>query len=145
MVDFWSLPNSARQERVDRLIRDKTSDTDRWLDPLHADGALDHSRSIATARLMEPDSSVLDIGCGAMALKKYLPDGCTYHPCDIHDRGEGCFVADLNRREFPPGMYQYITMLGVLEYVHELDFALDRASQQSSMLLLDYSSSGSAT
>ncbi|GLH76739.1 hypothetical protein SSBR45G_16470 [Bradyrhizobium sp. SSBR45G] len=40
-------------------------------------------------------------------------------------------------------MYRYITLLGVLEYVHDPEFVLDQASQRCSILLLDYSSQGS--
>lgn len=145
MVDFWSLPNVERRARIDALMKDGLSDIDRWRDPLHADGALDHSRSIDTASFIEPGSNVLDLGCGAMVLKKYLPQGCTYIPCDIHDRGGGCLVADLNKREFPPGMYRYIAMLGVLEYAYDPDFVLERASQQGSILLLDYHSAWTDT
>lgn len=77
-----------------------------------------------------------------MALRQYLPEGCTYAPCDIHDRGEGCIVADLNKSEFPLGNFDYVTLLGVIEYIYSPEYALEKASRQCKVLLLDYSSIG---
>jgi hypothetical protein len=140
MVKFWDLSNTERRARVDKLISESKSDIERWLNPLDADGARDHSRSIFTARFIRPHSSVLDIGCGAMALKSYLPAGCTYAPCDLVDRGEGCIVADLNRDEFPKGEFDCIVILGVLEYVYDIASVLKKCRKATANLLLDYNS-----
>ena len=140
MIDFWSLSNIDRRDRVSKLSKEAMSDIERWADPLDADGALDHSRSIFTAKFVNPNSSVLDVGCGAMALQNYLPDGCSYTPCDLLDRGNGCIVADLNKGEFPTGSYDYIIFQGVLEYVYDVPAILKKTRQVAANLLLDYTS-----
>lgn len=63
MFNFWELSNEERQSRVANLLEEKVSDIERWRDPLNADGAKDHSRSIFTAQFIQPNSTVLDLGC----------------------------------------------------------------------------------
>lgn len=73
-----------------------------------------------------------------MVLKGFLPPDCTYTPSDIHDRGDGCIVADLNLGEFPLGRYDVITMIGVLEYLNDPGVALRRAGHAASRLIFTY-------
>lgn len=139
-MNFWDLDGKSRLARVEQLIEDQRSDVERWTDPLHADGALDHSRSKRVAAVIPPGVSVLDIGCGAMALRQYLAPGCSYHPADLVSRGPGCAVVDMNKGEFPSGRYDWITLLGVLEYVFDPARVLRECARSSSHLILDYSS-----
>lgn len=44
------------------------------------------SRIEFMAGFIKANSSVLDMGCGTMVLKKYLPSGCIYQSCDIAAR-----------------------------------------------------------
>jgi hypothetical protein len=83
---------------------------------------------------------VLDVGAGAMALERFLKPGCTYQPADLVERRPGCIVVDLNRGEFPDGAYDVVTMLGVLEYVHDVDAALARALAAAPRLVVTYCS-----
>ena len=38
-------------------------------------------------------------------------------------------MVDLNRREFPSGDYDWVTFLGVLEYIHEPRWPLEQAAK----------------
>jgi hypothetical protein len=140
LMDFWKLDGKDRLARVARLIESTASDVERWTDPLNADGALDHSRSKRVAGIIPPGVSVLDLGCGAMALKEYLPATCTYHPADLVQRGSDCQVVDLNKGEFPVGRFDWVTMLGVLEYVFDVEGVLRSCRQAASHLVVDYNS-----
>ena len=73
-----------------------------------------------------------------MALEQALKPGCRYQPADVVARREGCFVVDLNRGEFPPGTYDWITFLGVLEYVHDVDSALLKAKNAAPRMIVTY-------
>ncbi len=83
---------------------------------------------------------MLDIGAGAMTLGTLLKPGCTYQPADVVERRPGCYVVDLNRKEFPPGTYDWITFLGVLEYVHDIDWPLTRAARAAPRMIVTYCS-----
>lgn len=115
-----------------------TTNYARWTDASTTWGARNPSRAEYAAALIPPGSHVLDVGAGSMILREFLPAGCRYTPSDIHDRGDGCIVADLNRSEFPPGRYDVVTMVGVLEYVFDPRFALRCAARSASQVILTY-------
>ena len=140
MTNFWSLDGATRVSRVAELVKSKQSDLSRWSDPQNADGAKDHSRSRFVGKLIPPGSSVMDIGCGAMAFSKYLPEGCSYACADLHERSPDCQVVDLNKGEFPKGKWDCIVFLGVLEYVFDVESVLRNAIQASKKVYVDYSS-----
>lgn len=140
MTSFWDLDGTTRLERVSQLIDERASDTERWRNPLHADGALDHSRSQRVAGIIPPGVSVLDLGCGAMALQQYLAPGCRYHPADLVPRGGDSQVVDLNKGQFPVGQFDWITLLGVLEYVFDPLAVLKACRAAGSHLIIDYNS-----
>jgi 2-polyprenyl-3-methyl-5-hydroxy-6-metoxy-1,4-benzoquinol methylase len=114
------------------------TDYEKWRDASQTWGAQNPSRAQYTASIIPEDVSVLDIGAGSMILRQHLKPSCRYTPCDIHDRGEGCLVADLNKGEFPPGRYDWITMVGVLEYIVDVGATLRKASQSASHVLCSY-------
>jgi hypothetical protein len=79
------------------------------------------ARTARLARMIPPGSQVLEFGAGRMALKNYLPPGCSYTPSDLVDRGAGTIVCDLNGPElpaFPP--HDVAVFSGVLEYIHDV-------------------------
>jgi len=114
------------------------TDFEKWEDASRTWGALNPIRSECAASLIPDNTRVLDIGAGSMELKKHLKAHCTYVPSDIHDRGEGCIVADLNNYEFPEGQYDWITLIGVLEYVKDIRWVLTRAHEAASNVLVTY-------
>lgn len=72
------------------------------------------------AGFVAPDArSILDIGCGRMWLREYIPSTCEYRGLDYVSRGDGCLVCDLNRSEFPSGSVDVAFISGCLEYVKD--------------------------
>ena len=130
-------PTENRARATEDLIRDKGTDTQRWaqMDSLATQW---DARAAMAAEWIAEGSRVLDVGAGAMALGSVLKPGCTYQPADVVERRPGCFVADLNRGEFPPGSYDCVTFLGVLEYVHEVDAVLVRAALAAPRMIVTY-------
>ena len=130
-------PSEDRARATEDLIRDRGTDTQRWakLDSLATQW---DARAAMAAEWIPGGSRVLDVGAGAMALGSVLKPGCAYQPADVVERRPGCFVVDLNRGEFPPGSYDWITFLGVLEYVHDVDAALARARGAAPRMIVTY-------
>ena len=91
------------------------------------------------AGFIKPNSSVLDMGCGTLALKQYLPTGCRYQGCDVVLRKETTIVCDFNKKEFPPAkLYDYVFCSGVLEYVNDLPAFLKEMRKYSDSLIMSY-------
>lgn len=131
------MPTVERARETESLIARRGTDLARWSLPDNLASQWDARAAMAADWI--PDSSrVLDIGCGAMALGALLKPGCSYFPADLVARRPGCFTVDLNRREFPPGGYDWVSFLGVLEYVHDIAWPLSRARAAAPHLLVTY-------
>jgi len=80
-------------------------------------------RTKTIAKRIPGGSKVIEFGAGRRQLEKFLPEGCSYVPSDIVDRGPGTVICDLNSPALPD-----LTRLGcdtavfggVLEYVRDV-------------------------
>lgn len=95
-------------------------------------------RAQAAAFFIPAGSKVLDLGCGQMGLRKFLPQGCKYVPSDIKAWSDDVIVCDLDAGEFPPGRYDVITLLGVLEFVAAASETLARARAAADRLVVSF-------
>jgi len=130
-------PTEDRARQTEKLIRERGTDTQRWAQPENLATQWD-ARAATAAKFIPAGASVLDIGAGAMALGSLLAPGSRYQPADVVERRPGCFVVDLNRREFPPGTYDWVTFLGVLEYIHDLRWPLEQAAKAAPRMIVTY-------
>jgi len=130
-------PTQERAQQTEQLIRERGTDTARWAQAESLATQWD-SRAELAADWIPAGAKVLDVGCGAMALEKLLRPGCTYVPADVVERRQGCYVVDLNKQEFPPGLADWVTFLGVLEYVHDIDWPLTRAREAAPCMVVTY-------
>lgn len=130
-------PTGERARLTERLIAEGGTDTERWA-RLESLATQWDSRAAMAAEWIADGSSVLDIGAGAMALGALLKPACKYQPADVVERRPGCHVADLNKHEFPPGRYDIVTFLGVLEYVHDIAWPLARAREAAPRMIVTY-------
>lgn len=73
-----------------------------------------------------------------MALRAHLAPNCTYFPADVVARSPDCQVVDLNSRQFPSGRYDYVTLLGVLEYIHDCPWVLTQIRNAAPNLIVTY-------
>src|SRR5262249_42701637 len=111
-------PDATRARETERLIAECGTDIARWSQVQSLATQWD-ARAARAASHIPAGAKVLDIGCGAMALNAALKSGCSYVGADVVERAPGALVVDLNRKEFPEGYYDWVTYLGVLEYIHE--------------------------
>jgi len=115
----------------------RQSDRARWFDAHSYDPSW-VGRAALAAQFIEPGSKILDLGCGEMQLASVLPADCSYSPADLHPRHAGVIQIDLNRGEFPEGHYDYVVLLGVLEYLHDPAGVLRRAREHADNLICSY-------
>ena len=83
-------------------------------------------------------SNILDLGCGSQLLRTILPDESTYNPADIASRSPDTQVVDLNLKQFPRGEYSTTFLLGVSEYLLDLEWVLNKIRKQSKSLIMTY-------
>ena len=92
----------------------------------------------ALASLIEGERVILDLGCGKMWLKEMLPKDVKYIGCDYIERGPGTFICDFNKNEFPPVKADVCFVSGVLEYVENTDWFLDKIRGCCDSLIISY-------
>jgi hypothetical protein len=95
-------------------------------------------RARAAAAFVPPGSRVLDIGCGDMAVERFLPEGCVYLPLDVVARDERTMVIDLNRQRLPAIEADFVIGLGVLEYIYDLPALFRQLARQIPQGLFTY-------
>jgi hypothetical protein len=76
------------------------------------------------AQFIPAGARVLELGCGRMALQRFLPNTCHYQGCDLVARDANTIVCDLNAGEFPTQAAadaDIIVMLGTLEQIADVE------------------------
>jgi len=99
------------------------ADAARWADS-NALEQIPDERAAYAAQFIPAGAHVLDLGCGRMALKRYLPNGCSYQGCDLLARNDDTIVCDFNAGEFPTeaaAQADIVVMLGLLETIVDVE------------------------
>lgn len=127
---------------------DISSSTDiaRWSNLENLDDQWSY-RSERAARFIPPGATLMDIGCGKMAIEKMLPQDCKYIPVDVVARDARTIIRDLNKGEYPPADgATHICVLGVLEYLNDPEAFFEWLSRTAaSRLILSYITSETGT
>ena len=114
------------------------SDPNRWANPSNLSPLWDE-RTQEIARLIPEGASVLEFGAGKMTLKGLLPEGSSYTPTDLVDRGEGTIVCDLNGAQLPSFPRHDAAVLGgVLEYVVDVPRLAETLAACCTTIILTY-------
>jgi hypothetical protein len=98
-------------------------------------------RASYAAQFIPAGSTVLDLGCGAMALERCLPLGCTYIPFDLCTRDHRTLVGNLNQGDFPAeaaSNSDVITLLGVIEYIVDAPELLKKLRPSGARIIFTY-------
>jgi hypothetical protein len=130
----------AKKEKInnaDDFLKSEAADCYRWSEKhnLHQSWS---SRAHTVSKLIGDNSVVLDIGCGNMDLEKSLPGGCSYIPADIVARDDRTLICDLNGGLVPAVDADVVTMLGVIEYIHDPQAALMLLASRWKHLILTF-------
>lgn len=132
-------PQETAMVGIDRsLALARKTDAARWSNPNSLEPSWD-ARAELAAQFIPGGTRVLDLGCGKMALERFLPYGCHYQGCDLVARNSRTIVCDFNTGQFPTeaaSQSDIIVFLGVLEYILDADafFAHLRASNRDIVL-----------
>jgi len=137
---FFALAPEERIRRTAALAQASGTDMDRWSDKRNLDPRW-AERARRAAGWIQPAWRVLDLGAGAQLLRHFLHDGCEYIPSDVIARTNDTLVADLNQHQFPSGNFDAVVALGVLEYIHDLEWLLARMREASPVAIVSYSAS----
>jgi hypothetical protein len=127
----------VRRKQTQDLISAKQSDYVRWTDAANFKSVWS-ARARLVAALICPGEHVLDLGCGMMELERHLPTGCIYLPADLVRRDARTVIVDLNAGCVPDLQADVVTMLGVLEYVHDPVALLARLARLWARLVVTY-------
>ena len=133
------MRQSSSLEVGSSTTNDGATDFVRWQDCSSSWGERNPLRSQIAGYHIPKGSSVLDIGAGSLVLKRYLRPGCHYQPCDLYSRCAGCLVADLNAGEFPEGRYDWVTMIGVLQFLVDPAWAVEQCHKVARSAIFTYS------
>src|SRR5579859_375360 len=135
------MTDETDAERRRALAERAETDLERWGNPDALMAAWDGRAKIA-ADFIPRGARVLDLGCGAMALERFLPSDCAYQPCDLAARDERTLICDFNAGEFPDAPCDIAVALGVLEYLADVPAFLRKLRALGKPVVLSSSLAG---
>lgn len=142
---FHEATSSRQETTMARIDRDGASvaetDAGRRSDPTSLEPER-NARAELAARFVPAGARVLDLGCGAMALREFLPRGCGYRGCDLVARDAETVVCDLNAGQFPAEAAReadLLTILGALEHIADLEAFFGHLAACGRDVVLSYS------
>jgi hypothetical protein len=134
---FGQRRPEERRKETETLISVRGTDVERWSEPENLKLTWARRAEVA-GRLIPRNARLLDLGCGAMDLERFLDPSVTYIPADIVRRDERTLLCDLNAGELPQIDVDVITLLGVLEYVHDVARLLGRLRRMQATVICSY-------
>ena len=135
------IAEEAEVERINSLILRRASDTARWSAPDSVNRSWGNRMRTAVG-LLRPEigrgSTVLDIGCGNMALRDVLPRGVAYQGADLVKRAPETHLIEINEGHWPNLRVDAVVGLGVLEYVYDPEAFVRGLLQLAPMAVFTY-------
>jgi len=138
---FGQRPAAERWRETETLISVRGTDVERWSEPENLKTTWARRAQVA-ARLILPNTRLLDLGCGAMDLESFLDPSVTYIPADVVRRDERTLICDLNAGTLPQIHVEVITLLRVLEYIHDVADPFERLRQMQAAVICSYNPVG---
>jgi Capsular polysaccharide synthesis protein/Polysaccharide pyruvyl transferase/Methyltransferase domain len=124
-------------ERLARLARTRSPDRQKWGAPssYKPDWA---ERGQLAARFIRDGSKVLEIGTGTGTLRSLIAHRCRYTGADLEPLDDKTLALDLDNDPVPPGSWDTVVLLGVLEYLHYPAEALGKVTSAASHIVMSY-------
>lgn len=101
-------------------------------------GKWDYRVSTVASFINEDTKSVMDLGAGAMSLKKYIKKEVKYVPVDYTKRNKETLVCDFEEKEFPAIHVDCIVASGILEYMTDLTWFIKNMCLYSNTIIISY-------
>lgn len=118
MTPFYDLPEQERIALTEAVIANGTTLQARWEGLKEAEANPWSRRSQRAGELLGPVRTLLDVGCGTMALEHFV-QATIYIPSDVTWRDSRTIVMDYNLSGPPAIEVEAVAVLGVLEYLHD--------------------------
>jgi hypothetical protein len=83
-------------------------------------------------------TSIMDLGCGKMWLKEFLPADCLYLGVDYKSRDEKTLVFDLNSHQFPVLIADVIFASGIIEYINDYRWLIEKIASSGKLAIVSY-------
>jgi hypothetical protein len=80
--------------------------------------------------------SVMDLGCGHQASRKFFSQEIKYFPVDLHKYDENVIVKDFNNNEFLNVDVDLILCSGIFEYIHDCEWFVKNICTHSKKYIL---------
>jgi len=138
---FEQLDQDSRVETTRHAIREGKTMVERWTRLSRRQSRSWEYRAEKAAWLLGGCDSVVDIGSGRMLLEKHLEPGTRYVPVDVVRRDQRTIVVDLNdSSEWPEAVSgDAAAILGVVEYLYDLERFMGRLSSRFDRAVVSYS------
>lgn len=118
MTSFYDLGEDERIALTNAVIENRTTLRARWDGLRDAEANPWSRRSERAGELLGTVDTLLDVGCGTMALERFV-QAKTYIPSDVIRRDKRTIVMDYNAAGAPGITVEAVAVLGVLEYLHD--------------------------
>lgn len=112
-----------------------------WADSANYDKNWDERGALAATMIRGDEQIILEIGCGPrQSLRQFIPEDCRYIAADMVAWSEDVIACDLNHGLLPEplGQAQVCVMLGVLEYLSDVETALRSVSERCPVPVFSY-------
>jgi SAM-dependent methyltransferase len=96
------------------------------------------ARAEAAARMLPDGASILEIGVGAGAFRALVAGRHPYLGADLAPLDPETLPLDLDIDPLPAGPFDVVVMLGVMEYLHSPEQALQKARASGRRALFSY-------
>jgi len=90
------------------------------------------------SQFISEGEAVLDLGCGQMWLKEYLPNNCNYLGVDYISRDTDTIICNFNSFEFPSATADTAFISGCLEYITPFKWFLKEVTDNCNKVILSY-------
>lgn len=121
---------------LSRLLRIATPPA--WQDIERFDPSWKDRISMMARHIEATDGPVLDIGCGPMWLRQFLPTGVRYIGLDYVSRGPDCITCDLNHQRLPDTEAATYFISGSMEYLQNVELFVADVSARARKCIVSY-------
>jgi hypothetical protein len=132
------VKRTSNLSRILDLVTKKQPDRDRWGDPASYGGEHWDSRAKQAARLVPDGARILEIGVGKGTFRDEVTARCSFVGADLNPLDSQTLAINLDSDPLPAGEFDFIVLLGVVEYLHNLGAVIEKLRAGAPHLLMSY-------